>query len=377
MKLIYIFLGLFCVYGNLPAVNLSVPYQQNDSIINRNDTSVHQNIPIVKKRIKPVHKNDTTGNKKIVSYHKKDTIAKKKIAPVYNNDTVTLLKDTAGWVSDSAYTQMHSLPHAPNILDTLSGIQLLRKIFFLNENIKGIRVAIEEEKLARDFPRLKAIKMRPVKSQNWKFFVLILLIFYIGIIRLVNIKRFDEVLGSAFDLTSVVKNFNEKGSNYLLTSISLFIAFLVSISLFLVSVIEKTKSYETDNYFKLFFWIILGLILIYILKVFLNLMISGIFKMRGMAILTLLNAVFINNFLGIVLVFLTLIYIYGPDSNSLVTITGISFLTILAAIIYRLIKNILMAPKVSGYPIIYLFLYLCAFEIFPWLIVFKLFLNSW
>lgn len=321
MKHIYIILGFILGYSNLLAVNFTEPFQQKD--------------------------------------------------------TISYQKDTTVLINDSLHTQVNTLPHTQNILDTLKNQQLLRKIFFLNENIIGIRVAIEEEKLARDFPRLKAIKMRPIKSQNWKFFVLILLIFYIGIIRLVNIKRFDEVLGSAFDLTSVVQNFNEKGSNYLLTSVSLFIAFLVSLSLFMVSVIEKTKSYETESFFKLFLWIILGLLLVYILKVFLNLMISTIFKMRGMAILTLLNAVFINNFLGIVLVFFTMIYIYGPDSNSLVTITGISFFTILAAIIYRLIKNILMAPKVSRYPNIYLFLYLCAFEIFPWLIVFKLFLNSW
>ncbi len=363
MKLFYIILGIFLGHGNILALNLSVLYQKNDTAVVQKDTSVHPKNKVINKKLKPIQKKDTTTSKKVVSFIKKDSLFVK--------------KDTALHQVDSAFAQLGSVRHTPNILDTLTGTQLLRKIFFANENIKGIRVAIEEEKLARDFPRLKAIKLRPVKSQNWKFFVLMILIFYIGIIRLVNIKRFDEVLGSTFDLTSVVKDFKEKGSNYLLTSISLFIAFLVSISLFLVSIIEKTKSYETDSFFKLFLWIILGFILIYVLKVFLNLMISGIFKMRGMAILTLLNAVFINNFLGIVLIFLTLIYIYGPDSNSLVTITGISFLTILAAIIYRLIKNILMAPKVSGYPIIYLFLYLCAFEIFPWLIVFKLFLNSW
>ncbi|MBC7382909.1 MAG: DUF4271 domain-containing protein [Bacteroidia bacterium] len=265
----------------------------------------------------------------------------------------------------------------PNILDSISDTGQMRKVFFLNENINGYRVSMEEEKRTRDLPRLKAIKDRPVKTQSWKFWVMMLVIFYIGIVRLVNVKRFDEVLLAAFDQHTILRNFTEKGSNYLLTAVALFVAFIVSFALFTVSYLEKTKRFETDNFFMLFVYFLLALIAIYFIKVLLNLVISAIFKMKGMAILVLLNTVFINNFLGILLIFLTLIYIYVPGSKALATITGISFVTIIVAVIYRIIKNLSMFPRVTQYPIIYIFLYLCAFEIFPWLVVFKLFLNGW
>ncbi len=264
-----------------------------------------------------------------------------------------------------------------DLLDTLGNQLLMREIVFPYEKIKGIRVNLDQEKLSRDLPRLKAIKIKPKETQFWKFWVIMILVFLVGIIRILNIKRFEEVISWTFDLSINFKSLFDKYANHVFTAISLFLVFIGSFSLFMVSFLEKSKRYDADNFMLLFFYILGALLVFYLAKVLLNLIIGAIFNISGMAYMVIFNALFINNFLGILLIIFTLLFIYVPGANAFNFFTGLSILVIIVAIVYRMIKNILMAPDVTKYPFIYLFLYLCAFEFFPWLVVFKLFLNSW
>lgn len=264
-----------------------------------------------------------------------------------------------------------------NLLDSIGNELLLRGICFPYEKIKWNHINLYQEKLDREFPRLKAIKIKTRETQYWKFYVFLFLVLMIGIIRLLSIKRFNEVISSTFDLSINIKNYFEKNANHIATAIALFVVSLASLSFFVVSYLEKSKRYETDNYFLLFLYIIGSLAIFYLIKIILNLLISAIFNMTGMAYLIIFNTIFVNNFLGMILLLYTVLYIYIPGSESFTFITEMGMLTIMVAVVYRLIKNILMSQNVTKYPFIYLFLYLCAFEFFPWLVVFKLFLNSW
>jgi uncharacterized membrane protein YraQ (UPF0718 family) len=96
-----------------------------------------------------------------------------------------------------------------------------------------------------------------------------------------------------------------------------------------------------------------------------------------MSSVIIFNALVLNNVLGVVLVFLNLFFVFVNEPVIVNIIASISIITILISVIYRQIKNILMISQYTKLQFVYIFLYLCSLEILPWLVLFKVFLNSW
>jgi hypothetical protein len=277
--------------------------------------------------------------------------------------------------SDSFINVSHQFPQ--NLKDSLAQPELLRNFFFINETISGRAKNQNQVEKARDLPRLKAIKLRKQTTDHWKFWVLLFSVFFLALVRLLNIKRFDEILVSAFDLQTDYKDYSAKTSNYLWSNIGLFINFVISLSLFLTSLFEFNHQLETENYF-LLFWKLSGiLVLVYLGKIVINLILGSIFKMWKLSRITLFNAIMINNILGIGLVILNLFFVFVSNVISANIIGSIILITILVAVIYRQIKNLMMTPQSGRFQFLYIFLYLCALELLPWMVLFKMFLNSW
>ncbi|OYU96297.1 MAG: hypothetical protein CFE21_07825 [Bacteroidetes bacterium B1(2017)] len=261
--------------------------------------------------------------------------------------------------------------------DSLASPVLMRKYFFLNEQISGTAVILKTQEQARDLPRLKAIKIRKLEASHWKFWILLLTVFFLALIRLLNVKRFDEIILSSFDIHADFKGYSDKTGNYLVSNIGLFINFILSLSLFLTTFLELNHQIETDNYYLLFWKFSLVLFLVYLAKIIINMVVGLLFKMRKLSVVILFNAIMVNNILGVGLVFLNLFFVFVTDLFSAKIISAIILITILVAVIYRQIKNLLMSPQSGRFQFLYIFLYLCALELLPWLILFKLFLNSW
>jgi hypothetical protein len=98
---------------------------------------------------------------------------------------------------------------------------------------------------------------------------------------------------------------------------------------------------------------------------------------KQMSSVIIFNALVLNNVLGVALVFINLFFVFVSDPKIVNIIASISIITILLSVIYRQIKNIIMISQISKFQFIYIFLYLCALEILPWLVIFKVFLNRW
>ncbi len=292
-------------------------------------------------------------------------------------DTVLVLqaKDTLIVKVDSANIEKE---HAPqNLLDSLRHPEMLRKFFFLQEQIHGNVIQFQHPDQVRDLPHLKAIRLRTLHEDNWKFWILLLTILFLALIRLMNVKRFDEILLSAFDLHADFSKYSDKSGNYFMSNLGLFLNFILSLSLFLTNLFEINHVVESDNYYLLFWQFSLVLLLFYIGKVLLNLILGGIFKLSSLSTITLINAIVVNNILGVALVFLNLFFVFVSDPFTSNIISALIFIIILISVIYRQIKNLMMGPQAGKFQFLYIFLYLCALELLPWLVLFKLFLNSW
>lgn len=286
-------------------------------------------------------------------------------AGAQTDSSIVQVQDTISKGTGSAY------------LDSMMQDKVLRKLFFKNEAITGIAVSIDNSEEERDLPRLKEIRYRSPKKENWKFWVIAGTLLFLATIRLSNIKRFDEQLIASANLQIEVDAFKEKAGAYLLNHVALFVNLLVSLSLFWVSYSEYHRLHESMDYTVLLWQQVFVLILIYIGKAVVVGFSSGLVGMGNLGRIVLYNTLVVGNFLGVVLVFLNLFYLYIPDAGARKAIEAVILITIFVSVIYRQIKNILMSMQSGKEQLIYIILYLCSLEIVPWLILLKIFLHGW
>ncbi|MFY8021339.1 MAG: hypothetical protein ACOVP1_09085, partial [Bacteroidia bacterium] len=101
-----------------------------------------------------------------------------------------------------------------SLLDSFRNYSSLRSIAFPYETIKGMAITEDIKFESRTLPGVKEIEFRKKRDETWKFWVLIAIIFFVASVRLMNIKRFDEIISSAFDMSFDLKVWLEKSPNY-------------------------------------------------------------------------------------------------------------------------------------------------------------------
>ncbi|MCG9880462.1 MAG: DUF4271 domain-containing protein [Bacteroidia bacterium] len=279
---------------------------------------------------------------------------------------------------DSSSTHTASVKLGPqNLLDSMAEPNTLRHYFFLNEQITKIIEPGSNIEQSRDLPLLKAIHVRNKPREAWKFWTILFNLLFLAIIRLIHIKRFDEIISSAFDLQADFSQYADKAGTYVASHTGLFFNFIIATSFFISSLLAQNHQLDTSNYYSFFLKLSLGIFILYIIKIFINLFIGYLFKIKQMSSVIIFNALVLNNVLGVALVFLNLFYVFVNDTEIVNIIASVSIVTILLSVIYRQVKNILMISQVSKFQFVYILLYLCTLEILPWLVIFKVFLNSW
>ncbi|MFN4083155.1 MAG: DUF4271 domain-containing protein [Bacteroidia bacterium] len=262
------------------------------------------------------------------------------------------------------------------ILDSLKNDAFLRSIFFKNENIETQKFINGSKQFNRVVPGVKEIKLRPGKIYNWKFWVLISIAVVLITIRLINLKQFDEVLSYAYRIDIYDNTIKGTKTVSYIINISLQLIFISSLALFAIIYAEERRLISVQNGLNIFIKTLVILIIIYLVKIILVYNLSAVIKFTRFAKAVLINAFSVNNIIGIVLVPILLIYTYS-SSFDIKTIAFIaSIIIIISGVLYRLIKNAITILFQNQYPTIYIIIYLCAFEILPWLIIFKLLINK-
>ncbi len=153
--------------------------------------------------------------------------------------------------------------------------------------------------------------------------------------------------------------------NYLL-----FFNFLIVLSLLVYQSLYQTDMLEfwkvsAQEY--VFAAILLLILLFYILKLLFVNFISWVFNTAKAGSIYLGNIFVFNNAVGLILMPFVFHNAFNPSDA---VIYGMWFLVI-GANIYKLIRGSLIAHSVSGYSVYYLFLYLCAIELLPLVVVWK------
>jgi hypothetical protein len=259
------------------------------------------------------------------------------------------------------------------LLDSISGDSALRVLIkpyqFINTPF------IVKAQVRKNLPTTKEIKVREKPNAPWKFWVIIFIFAYIAFVRIANPNNFRVFMLSVFNLKLSDKIWDDQRSYFGFVILQLFAIYLFIAAIFINNQLEVRNIQLVDSYFVQFIIVFVALTGIYLVKFLMHTILGGLMKMKKLGIGFVSNTISINNFLALVIFPLIIFTVYDHNTvwSSVVTQTVVAVFFI--SIIYRVVRITLLSSRFFSFPKIYLFIYLCALEIMPWLVIVK-FLNS-
>ncbi len=209
-------------------------------------------------------------------------------------------------------------------------------------------------------------------SSDFLLWIFLFILIFLALLLSVNrglIQKIVKVIWYYNHTNSLLRNF---GQREFLFYLFLFITYIVNLSIFVYLYIKSKHNFSGLD----FFLRVLGLVaLIYIVKHISIILFNWIFpSLKGLIIYNFTILLF-NISLGLFLIWVNLIIAYSvPSISSIFLIFGIVLIVIMYLI--RLFRGFLVTYNYFSISIFHFFIYLCAFEILPLLILYKFFIKS-
>ncbi len=179
-------------------------------------------------------------------------------------------------------------------------------------------------------------------------------------------KSFYAVLGLRYFFQINKEGGFFKGThNYLL-----FFNFLIALSLMIYQSLIFAGIYDILEYSGqeyVFIAILLIILLLYILKYLVVNFLSWVFSTPIAGSIYLGNIIVFNQFIGLALMPLLFHNAFNPSLEAMYLMWSL----VVGANVYKVIRGSVIAHNVSGFPVYYLFLYLCGIELLPLLLAWK------
>jgi hypothetical protein len=210
-------------------------------------------------------------------------------------------------------------------------------------------------------------------TPDWLFFVLMLIIALLTWLKVFYRKNILQIFEAFF--SNVVANQIVRDENILVQRASVLLTITFNLAaallLYMLSEIYDWPVPYAGSGFSKFIIFALVISFAYTAK-FIVLKIAGFLFRIDKAIATyIFNIFIINNVLGILLILLVIGIAYLPSTASVYLIPAAAIL-VCFAYIYRFLRGLVIGFSYNSYSNLYLFLYLCALEIAPLLIIIKL-----
>ncbi|OQP50901.1 hypothetical protein A4H97_03495 [Niastella yeongjuensis] len=328
----------------------------------------------------------------------KDTIPSReqRDTPGIKRDTVTRKKDTAARKRDTAAKVLADSAHTAARRDTVDSVKAIRPpVTVATRPDSGIPVAsvvkggIPEpqptlegfQNALRDHPYynfygkgvLITEQLKKESRDESMFYFLCLLLFFYGFIRIAFLKYLDNLNTLFFRVTMRHQQIRDQVLQSPLPSLFLNILFVISTGLFLSFVADYYNIVPGMNHWLLLFYCCVLLATIYIGKFILLKMIGWMFNIRSATDTYIFIVFLVNKMLGIYLL-PALLFMAFAKGQFLTILMTLTYFFIVILFIYRFIiayRPVRNEIKLSRF---HFFVYLCAFEIAPLLLIYKVLL---
>ena len=215
---------------------------------------------------------------------------------------------------------------------------------------------------------------RNVESNDLMFYVLVGLLFYFALIKTLFGKYVNNLIAIFLRITLKQQQLREQLLQAPLPSLMLNVLFLLSGGFYASLLLDYYKSSFTENFWLQTAYCILMLALIYLTK-FIVLKAAGwIFRITKATDTYIFIVFLVNKMLGIILLPFIVLYVFQPPPVQQVLVT-LSLMFIIFLFAYRYIFSFLPLKTEIKMNLLHFFIYLCAFEIAPLLLIYKVLLT--
>ncbi len=212
--------------------------------------------------------------------------------------------------------------------------------------------------------------IKKVLGKEFIFYVLVFLLLVFGILRQLFPKYFKDLFSVFFNTTLKQSQIREQLMQTPLPSLMLNGFFVASAGLYITFLLEYYESNPVDHFWLLFFYCCIGLSIIYMVK-FIGLKIVGwVFDIKEAADANIFIVFITNKMIGILLLPFLILLAFSKGGIYSISIT-ISWCLIAALFLYRLMLTYSVIRNQIKVNPFHFFLYFCAFEITPLLLVYK------
>lgn len=317
-------------------------FTQTDSTVQTIDTSVH---------IKPISKPKPTQQQ-----NKKDTIVKTVVLDSSRiNDSLLQIVKIDSLRKDSL--QKISTTKRYALIDTSTYSSIMFHNYFPFMGKKEFLLNQTKNFLGKEF----------------LFYTSVGIVFLLALIIVVYPKYFQDVFKIFFQTTFRQKQTREQLLQYNFASVLMNLLFVICASI-LISLIITKSNWVSINFWQLFLYSCLLLVFIYLVK-FLFLNFSGwLFNIQSATETYSFIVFLINKVLGVVFVPMLLLIAFAatPIAN---TITLILPIIVGLFFLYRYVVSMGTIRGTLKVNALHFFLYLCAVEVLPLMILYKALLN--
>ncbi len=212
-------------------------------------------------------------------------------------------------------------------------------------------------------------KVREPQTKDELFYLLTGLIFFVAFIKLIFPKYFHSLLLLSFQTSFRQRQTREQLTQDNLASLLMNLLFFISGGIF-ISLVSNAEGYSGLSFWKLLLPSSLILAVIYSFKYLFLIFFGWIFNVKS-AVNTYIFIVFMmNKIIGIILIPILLILAFSPTQiTQPVLILSLFLIGIL--LIYRYLISLVTIRHELKVNAIHFFLYLCAVEILPLLLIYK------
>lgn len=223
---------------------------------------------------------------------------------------------------------------------------------------------------------IRTISTRTVSGKEGVFYLLMALFFLLAIIRALFGRYFQNLFTVFFRASMKQKQIREQLLQTPLASLLLNLLFIGTAGLLVTFILQdRVKSGpEPINFWWLYSYAIGGLSLLYLGKFFLLKLIGWTLRMEETTDTYIFIVFMCNKVLAIILLPLLLVVAFGSSGLSVVALT-LCYVLVVGIFGYRYISSYGYINREVRTSRFHFFLYLCAFEVAPLLLIYKVLLK--
>jgi hypothetical protein len=224
------------------------------------------------------------------------------------------------------------------------------------------------------FPENRLVEERPATGKDALFYIMAGLLFFFALIKLLFNKYVTNLLGLIFRGSLRQKQIREQLLQTPLPSLFLNIFFVIVAGLYIYFLLQYYKIAPGTPFWLLLLYCIITVGLVYLVKFMILKLTGWIFNMRDAADTYIFIVFLVNKLLAIFLLPLLIVMAFSLSAwfNILLTL---SYIMIVLFFAYRYIVSFTPVRREVKVSQFHFFMYLCAFEIIPLLLIYKVLLR--